>query len=387
MTIQSSEHSSPLPPGTKTSVRYLDVDVLTMAKQRIRHVLATFDKLYVSFSGGKDSLAVLHLVMEVYDELGITEPVNVVFRDEELIPDDVIQFVQDYYHHPRINMQYIAVPLASSKFILGRTYDYVQWDPARDWLRPKPPYAITDAGQGSKVCSQYDLDRFLFANVRGKVACLTGVRADESLVRFRSCVNKKNENYINATEVANVKLVKPIYDWSENDIFKYFYDRQIKYCAIYDAQLWNKQSLRVSTPLHAESAKEFGKIRTVYPLFYQQLVNLFPEMLVQERYWKAFDRYGIIYRYPRSWDGVMQYIHEHIDDPHQRALAKQRVNMARTIRENNQRTGKAGRPENYWGYPILYVFKTIVAGSYKRVIQPCKDPTKEEWAYEQPAAQ
>lgn len=52
------------------------------------------------------------------------------------------------------------------------------------------------------------------------MAFLTGIRADESLIRYRASVNKLNENYINATECKRVSLCKPIYDWRENDVFK-----------------------------------------------------------------------------------------------------------------------------------------------------------------------
>jgi len=51
-------------------VHYLDQDVLTAAKERIRHVLTTYDKVAVSYSGGKDSHVVLHLTRMVMDEMG-----------------------------------------------------------------------------------------------------------------------------------------------------------------------------------------------------------------------------------------------------------------------------------------------------------------------------
>jgi len=42
------------------------------------------------------------------------------------------------------------------------------------------------------------MDEFSAAPLKGKVGFLTGIRADESIVRLRSCINKKNENYITA---------------------------------------------------------------------------------------------------------------------------------------------------------------------------------------------
>jgi predicted phosphoadenosine phosphosulfate sulfurtransferase len=358
--------------------KYIDVDVLTEAKKRIVHMINTFDTIVVMFSGGKDSLVTLNLVQEVYDELGITEKLKVVFRDEELIPDDVINFVMEKRNSGKYEFYYVAVPLKSHKFVLGETLDYIQWDPEREWLRPKPEFAIVNDGT---ILSQYEADEYIVqaCGFKGKIAFVTGIRADESLVRFRSCVNKKNENYINATKIKNVKLVKPIYDWSESDVFKYFHDREIEYCMIYDKQMLNGEGLRVSTPLHAESAKRFGKIRTIYPQYYQQLVNIFPEMLVQERYWDDYDRYGIIEKYEPSWNGIINYINDHIKDPVQRKLNVQRVIECKRMRERKM---KEGNSKTLGGYPILYVFKAIMSGNVKRVIQPVSSVSQKEREYE-----
>jgi predicted phosphoadenosine phosphosulfate sulfurtransferase len=288
--------------------------------------------------------------------------------------------VTSYVRQPEeFRVFYYAVPLASHKFILGKTYQYIQWDPGRRWIRPKPDFAIKDTGE--KIFSQYDMDEFSAAPFKGKVAFLTGIRADESIVRLRSCINKKNENYITATGTPRVSLCKPIYDWSVKDVFKYLYEKKIRYCPIYDNQTWNRQNLRVSTPLHAESAKQFYKIRTLYPIFYQQLVDLFPEMLVQERYWSQFDAHGVINIYSnKGWGAIFEYIETQIEDPVEQELAKQRVQEAQGMRRSNLSQGKYR--ENFGGYPIRYVFRAIIAGQFKRVILPIGKATKEDIEYE-----
>ena len=346
--------------------KYIDIDVLTAAKQRIYHLIDAFDTLAVMFSGGKDSLVVLHLVKEVYEERGITKPVNVVFRDEELIPMDVINFVDKYRQEPWIKMVWFAVPLQSTKYVLGVCYNYIQWDKNRKWVRQMPVWATTTEATDKRIFDQYSMDNYAAEYYKGKVAFLTGIRSSESIMRFRASVNKLNENYINAVESTDkVKLCKPIYDWEENDVFRYFYDRNIEYCKLYDHQMWAGQALRVSTPLHAESSKRFSKIKMSAPEMYANLIEIFPEMLAHERYYSELDRDGVKKRYGQSYEGVRAWIEENIDEEGQHKKAIQRYNsvMHRALRFPN-------------AYPPKHLLNAFMSGAYKREILPIKNPTK-----------
>ena len=44
--------------------KYLDIDVYTALQKRLDYIFQEFDNIYVSFSGGKDSGLLLHLVMD-----------------------------------------------------------------------------------------------------------------------------------------------------------------------------------------------------------------------------------------------------------------------------------------------------------------------------------
>jgi hypothetical protein len=206
------------------------------------------------------------------------------------------------------------------------------------------------------------MDSFTAQFYRGKIAFLTGIRSSESIMRFRACVNKLNENYINAVSdhsIKNVMLCKPIFDWEEDDVFRYFYDREIAYCQIYDMQMWAGNGLRVSTPLHAESAKRFDLIRQTTPDFYQRVTRVFPEMLAHERYWPELDREAIKQRYGQSYPGVRAWIEEHIEDEKQYELAIRRFDsvMRRAVRY----------PESY---PPAHLLNAFMGGGFKREILP-----------------
>jgi hypothetical protein len=221
------------------------------------------------------------------------------------------------------------------------------------------------------------MDAVTAQGFKGRVGILTGIRANESLMRWSATVAKLNENYITASPAGRkVSMVKPIFDWQENDVFRYFYDHGIRYCPIYDAQAWGRQELRVSTPVHAESAKHIGKLRETSPKLYAQVMQLFPEMLVQERYWRELDRKGAREQYlVDGWDGIARWIAENVSDPEQLAKARKALQQCRD--------GDARLPDSF---PVDYVLDHMIRGAYKRRIPPCRPQRRSVWAREQIAA-
>lgn len=338
---------------------YLDIDVVTAARDRIRHIYDTHDTVAVCFSGGKDSLAALHLTWEIAQERSLGY-VNVIFRDEELIPDEVIAFVDEYRQMPWVRMLYFAVPLRSTRFILGRVLDYIQWDPSREHLRPVPEHAITLPKGDTRVFDQYTMDAFAARYFKGKIAFVNGIRAAESLIRYRASVNKLGvDSYVNSSSATNVSLCKPLYDWEENDVFKYFHDSGIRYCPIYDMQNLSGTSLRVATPFIAESAKKLSSLRATVPEFYRGIMRLFPEMTVQERYYHELDRKALTRRYGQSFEGVRAYIMENIQEERQQRKAEERLDAIMRF--------AARRPS---GYPPAYVLNYFITGAFKRSLMP-----------------
>lgn len=375
-------------------IRGLDMNVYDAAIDRMTRVYKQFDHVLVSFSGGKDSLVCLGICREVLNRLGRhDEPVRFIFRDEEVIQQEVIDNVVHFMNEPGYEGTYYAVPMKGQMFILGESRPYVQWDTAREdnWVRVPPPYAVRQLTAQNMPLRQTEMNPLTVQHLglKGSVCFVTGIRADESLQRRRAVTSKTVDAFLSGdnTGAANVSLARPIYDWSTADVFKLIYDMKLRYAAVYDMQMWSKQPPRVSTPLHSKSTGALVKLRETYPQFFAQIVSIWPDVLTQERYWQEWDQYGVIQKYPKTWVGVVQLVKDTLKDPRALKAALTRVQGAMTAKQNNVRLSRYGKEENggCYAYPLLYIFKSIVDGAYSDGIQPKPYPSPAEIEFERQA--
>lgn len=341
---------------------YLENNVFDETMKRIELIYSMYDHIFISFSGGKDSLLCLKL-FELYQKAnGITKKLNVIFYDEELVDTFVLKYCEDIMNSGKYNFQWWCAPLESEKFILGKKEKYIQWDPDRQHIRPIPAWAKTVK---SGVRKQEEMYKEYTKGYRGKICCVLGLRTDESINRLRGIFATRNKlPYIN-TETKNVTVVKPVYDWSEKDLFKFFYDFGITYCDTYDRQVFNGDPLRVSTPLHAEASKSaLLSIKTKDPMLYNQMITVFPEIELQIRYYKQYDKRGKTSnydKYEKSWAGVIQFARDVVSDDLIDEVVSKIIYSKRSRKRYEDK-----RPLG--GYPILYMFETIAKGRYKRMI-------------------
>lgn len=224
--------------------RPLGIDVLTAARQRISKVFDDFPRIYLSFSGGKDSAVMMHLVMD--EAIKRNRKIGVLFVDLEaqykLTIDHVIEMMELYKDH--IEPHWCALPLHMRNAVSQYEPQWVCWQPGRekDWVRKPPDIAITDESFFPFFRRAMEFEEFVPAfghwYAQGKLcACFVGIRSDESLNRYRTIARKKNTfEGIQWTTWCGDYLYNayPIYDWKTSDIWTYNGKFNKQYNKLYD---------------------------------------------------------------------------------------------------------------------------------------------------------
>ena len=344
---------------------FLDMTVLEAARERLRHVYDTFDTVAVQFSGGKDSSAVLLLAKEIHEERGLG-PVTVIFRDEEMVSPSVIRYIVYIKDLPWGNMEWYCLPMGQEIWVLGRRESVLLWSAQREregrLVRDIPPWAITAQhfGLTNDEVVPEPVDYYTMQGKQGQVAFLTGIRANESMIRYRSVVQKLHENYINRpyrlSKAIPLRLVKPIYDWTTDDVLKYVaVDNDFPYCEYYDYAAMSGANTRVGIPLHSVAARRLNDVVITEPEFYDDLYRAFPHIEAQRNLWKDFDIEELIASYASNeWDGVRSCINDNMlsDGKHKDAMK-----FAAEFRKK--------RKNDPYGFPIDHLIRTLLLNEFR----------------------
>lgn len=210
----------------------LGKDVLTAARERISWTFDNFDRVYVSFSAGKDSTVMLHLVEDEARKRG--RRFGMLLVDLEGQYHETIKHAEERFSDLEdiTDQFWVSLPIALRNAVSVYQPKWTCWEPGKEdmWIRPLPGRAISD--QAYFPFFSYDMEFEEFVPEFGewyaqgeRTACLVGIRSDESLNRFRTIASTTKTTLAGrqwtSLVTENVYNVYPIYDWRTEDIWTY----------------------------------------------------------------------------------------------------------------------------------------------------------------------
>jgi len=222
--------------------------VLEAARQRIAWVFDTFPRIYVSFSGGKDSTVMLHLVMD--EAIKRNQRIGVLFVDWECQFTATIDHVRAMYELYKDNVEpyWIALPIRTWNGCSQFEPEWTAWDTARRelWVREPEHMSITNPSTFPFYESAMSFEEFTPAfgqwYAQGQLcANFIGIRTGESLNRWRTIAGhgvkwgegKERRLFTNWMQ-ETLWNVYPIYDWSVSDVWAYNAKEHKPYNRLYD---------------------------------------------------------------------------------------------------------------------------------------------------------
>ncbi|HEY0186162.1 MAG TPA: DUF3440 domain-containing protein [Cellulomonas sp.] len=271
--------------------------VLDAARERLDRVLADFDTIVVAFSGGKDSGALLHLLLDRMRERGTTRPVHVLHLDYEGQYTATTRFVDEMLtEHPDLVVPWrVCLPVAAGCAATMYADHWRPWAPDERtlWVRDLPEHpGVLHTGNLPPGFPRYDgvpdyefqedVVRWLHETTGARrTAVLVGIRTQESLHRY-AAIHRVDKHAVHQglrwTSVMAPGVVKayPVHDWSLSDVwhaharFGWSYNRL--YDLMYQAGV-PPFRMRVSSPFISQGLHQLQLYRVIEPEMWSRLVG------------------------------------------------------------------------------------------------------------------
>lgn len=211
----------------------INKNVFEASKERISYVFDNFEKVYVSFSGGKDSSVTMHMVMD--EAIKRNRKIGILIIDMEAQYSATIKHIEEMIemYEDYIDLHWVCLPITLRNAVTNYEPKWTCWDPDKKdiWVRRPPKQAITKLDYYPFFQSGMEFEEFiilwgLWYAENDKTAAFIGIRADESLNRFRTIAIYDKKMYGNkrwTTCIENeLYNIYPIYDWKTEDIWRYY---------------------------------------------------------------------------------------------------------------------------------------------------------------------
>lgn len=217
------------------SKKYLDINVFDAAMNRIKTAFEEFENVLIAFSGGKDSGVMLNMTYDYAKRTGQLNKLGMYFLDYEAQYQLTIDYVQSEFDRlSDIKRYWLCLPNSVPTATSMSTGYWIPWDKKKKdiWVRNMPDYDYVinednvpfDYTVGrDDYTVQEDFTKW-YSEENGTTGVLIGIKASESLDRYRAIKSSrktngyKDYNYMISKNETTIN-VYPIYDWENKDIW------------------------------------------------------------------------------------------------------------------------------------------------------------------------
>ena len=380
-----------------------DMDVVTAAKSRIRNAFGNGVPVYMSFSGGKVSLALAQLTMSLIRQQEIDSSLlTVQFVDEEAIFPCIEQTVLEWRKRfllagAKFEWYCVEVKHFNCFNELSEEETFICWDSRKKdvWVRQPPPFAICSH---PLLKPREDNYQSFMPRVCMDGITMTGVRASESIQRLQYMARMN----LGGKGITSRKQIYPIYDWKTNDVWLYLKNERVDIPVIY-LYLWQsgtpRHQLRVSQFFSTDTAKTLVQMNEYYPDLMERVTRREPNAYLASLYWDSemFGRRTKKRRQIESSEPAKDYkalLMEMFSDMPRYFNTPLKMRVARGYRSLFLRIGAIATPKDYQlmyealqrGDPKQRSLRALYQTIFSRYTETVKAERKEVEAHGRPEA-
>lgn len=320
-------------------------NVLDAARERISLLFDNFETINVSISSGKDSTVLYFLALQ--EAIKRKRKIVAFFQDQEAEYMASIDLMKILMNHPNVIPAWYQVPIYMTNATSYSDYFLYAWGPGEAWMREKDPIAIhsIDEDYPKRFYQFFDW----YENKNKDAAFLIGLRADESLTRYRAVTKHPGWNNIPWSTGKGNAAVRfyPIYDWTVYDVWKFIYDFDLPYNKIYDLMFMANYTIynrmRVSNLVHEKSFKCLVDLPKFEPETYNKLCKRIGGIATASRYASeklVFDNKTLPVHY-KNWKEFRDFLLENIpNQEHRRKFEARYAKQEQTERMYQAQVGQ-----------------------------------------------
>lgn len=271
--------------------RESSIDVIKAAEIRIMNVFNNGLPVYMSFSGGKDSLCMAQLIYNLVQRGKINPAqLTVQFIDEEAIfpcIEDTVKKWRKRFLLMGAKFEWFCLEVKHYNCFneLSNDETFICWDRTKEdvWVRRPPAFAIRNHPLLRPRVDAYQ--DFLPRTCQSGIT-ITGIRTAESIQRLQNIASMIRAG----KTMTNKHQVFPIYDWTNNDVWLYLLNEHVDIPEIY-LFLWQagtrKGQLRVSQFFSVDTARSLVKMNEYYPDLMERVIRREPNAYLAALYWDS----------------------------------------------------------------------------------------------------